>query len=77
MIEDGINDPIAHLKRAKMLKHPFERMEGLKQIHRQCINKEDSFADVKAERNKILDSLRKAPRQKPILDQSWSWQLQT
>ena len=60
MIEDGVNDPVKHLEMARTLKHPFERMEGLKQIHKQCIDKENSISDVRAERDKILSSLRDA-----------------
>ena len=60
MIEDGVNDPVKHLEMARTLKHPFERMEGLKQIHKQCIDKENSFSDVRAERDKVLGLLREA-----------------
>lgn len=70
LIEDGVNDPVEHLKKARKLSHPFDRMEGLKQLHRQCIAKENSFDDIIKGRYKVPEDLKKAATNPEVVRRS-------
>ena len=80
LIPDGLSDPVAHLKKALSLEHPFDSMESLKKHHL------DAFTwigktgeDVTRLRYKKLGAIRKLSKSAQILnrqkqlDQESSW----
>ena len=60
LIPDGLNDPTRHLEKARKLQHPFERMEGLKQIHKHCLSMEKEMKDPARVRQDTLEMLKRA-----------------
>ena len=67
LIQDGLKDPVKHLEKARELVHPFERMEGLKQIHKHCLNVERDMKDPIQERQNVLESLKRAAHSPEVI----------
>ena len=58
LIKDGLNNPYDHLKMALKLVHPFDKQEGLKEMHLKGLEWTKSQKDANQSRLDILESVR-------------------